>query len=1163
MRRLWLIAYAIPLVLAGCLWSPGKETLAQLKSVEPDLTEVEVDDGLEHAISGYRDFLENAPPSSLTPEAMRRLADLKLEREYGILGEGGPTVLPAPERSEINASTDAMPSKRPTTPTHTESDWDFEERASLATRTQRPGDAPDLVMPGGMDASTAGPLEAIELYDQILAAYPNYPFHDQVLYQKARAFDELGRNDEAIEVIERLIEEYPQSRHMDEVQFRRAEYFFTRRKYFEAEDSYAAIVTRGGQSDYYELALYKLGWTLYKLQFLEEALHQYVALLDYKVETGYDFENGGGAVDDESDERRIEDTHRVISLCFSELGGAEIVAEFFRANGSRSYEDRIYGHLAEFYFEKLRYNDAATVYEAFVDLYPLHRKSPHFGMRIVEIYEGGGFPKLVLASKKDFAERYGLQSPYWQHFDVNESPEVLAYLKTNLKDLANHYHALYQDPESEEDKPANFDEGTRWYRAYLTSFPADPETPSIHYQLADLLLEHDRFDAAATEYEHTAYDYPPHERAADAGYAAIFAHRERQKTVPVEAQPLVQRDAVTSTLRFVDRFPEHPNSAPVLGAAVDDLYVLEEYETAIETGRRLLDDYPDAEPAIRRSAWTVVAHSAFDLADFVQAEQAYASVLDMTEPDSESRQGVVDNLAASIYKQGEQANEASEYRAAADHFLRIAQAAPDSAIRPIAEFDAGAALIRLEDWTAAAAVLESFRRNHPDHELNRDATKQMAFVYRQNGDLARAAEEYERVASEAEDPELRSASLLVAGDLYEKSNHLDRALVVYLNFVSEFTDPIENAVETRFKMAEIYKMQNDEANYEGQLRSIVESDRKAGDGRTDRVRYLAAQSALVLSEKLFRQFDEVELTLPFEKNLKRKQQRMSVALEAFEGLVDYEVGDVTAAATFYIAEVYADFSRSLIESERPPTLDASELLDYEMVLEEEAFPFEEQAIEVHEKNLELMAEGVYNRWIEKSLEKLAVSMPGRYAKFESTGGFISSIDTYAYRGPQPALPAAEDPTELDAVAEVGVAESPETNAPVAVEMAESPETPAPVQVETAESPEIAETVEIEMAEPSDPNEPVEIEMADSEDADETAGVEMAESPETNEPVEVSDEAEASVEAATVETFPSAPAMDRTEEPIDTSPSEEPIAEATPSDEAVDEPRQGGSDATLQ
>ena len=1018
-----LTALLLAATLVACAGN-DRHTLAELHEVEPDMTEVQVQDGLDQAMVGYRKFLEEAPESALTPEAMRRLADLKLEKEYGILGDWEIVELPAPEPTAVTADAGTEShgrSRAAGIADHSESEAEFERRAAGEDGIAASGETFDLQLPGSKKAaSSSGPLEAIALYDQILATYPSYPHNDQVLYQKSRAFDELGRVDEAIAVMERLIAEYPNSKRIDEVQFRRGEYFFTRRKYLEAEASYSAITKIGAGSEYYELALYKLGWTFYKQDLLEEALREYTALLDYKVSIGYDFDHAK----DEDDERRIADTYRVISLSFSSLGGPEIVGQYFATNGHRSYEDRIYSHLAEFYFEKLRYQDAAAAYQAFVALYPLHKVSPHFSMRVVQIYEAGNFAKLVLESKKEFAASYGLQSEYWRHFDVDDSPEVLSYLKDNLEDLASHYHALYQDAEFSDEKPASFQEASRWYRAYLTSFPEDPGTPAINHRLADLLLEHEDFGDAAREYERTAYDYPAHERAPAAGYAAIYAHRKAQKRAVGAEQAVARREAVASTLKFVDAFPDHEHAAAVMGAAVDDLYEMKEFALAIPTGEKLIDRYPKADLSIRRSAWAVVAHSSLETADYPKAEHAYARVLEMTPADDESRQAVVDNLAAAIYKQGEQANAAQDHRAAADHFLRVAQAAPTSKIRPLAEYDAGTALIRLEDWAGATAVLDAFRQAYPDHELSREATKQMAFVYRVEGNLSGAAGEYERVAADAEDPELRREALLTAGELYESSRVMDRALAAYLSYVSQFPRPLETAVETRFKIAEMHKATHDVADYHDQLRQIVEIDGAAGAERTARIRYLAAESALVLSQELYQRFREVELLQPFEQSLQEKQRRMNAALEAFGRLVDYEVGDVTAAATFYMAEVYFDFSRALVESERPADLSPAERPDYESALEEEAFPFEERAIEVHEKNLELMASGIYNPWIERSLTRLAELVPGRYAKPEASSGWIASIDTYVYeaRKPRGDVPNGAGIAEAAAAAPVSGAE---------------------------------------------------------------------------------------------------------------------------------------------
>jgi hypothetical protein len=319
-------------------------------------------------------------------------------------------------------------------------------------------------------------------------------------------------------------------------------------------------------------------------------------------------------------------------------------------------------------------------------------------------------------------------------------------------------------------------------------------------------------------------------------------------------------------------------------------------------------------------------------------------------------------------------------------------------------------------------VFEAFRTAFPAHELQREATKQVAFVYRQSGQLARAAGEYDRVAAESQDPALRGEALLVAGDLYEQSKEPVRALDSYVRYVQEFPHPVETALETRFRIAEIRKAAHDEAGYHRELEEIVRADAEAGTERSVRTRTLAARSGLVLAEKLYGEFGAVKLTQPFETSLQVKQQRMEGLIAALERLVGYGIADVTAAATFYIAETYADFGKSLLESERPADLAAADLEQYEMDLEEEAFPFEEKTIAVHEKNLELLRGGLVNDWTGKSLGRLAELMPGRYARNELSGGFLGSIDIYAYRSPASLLPvavpgtteAAPAPTPTDA-----------------------------------------------------------------------------------------------------------------------------------------------------
>jgi tetratricopeptide (TPR) repeat protein len=1026
--------------MAACAHQTDRSgTLATLHQVQPDTKEVPVDQGLDRAVQSYRDFLTQAPDSALAPEAMRRLADLKIEKEYGIQGDGKPQDLPASAggvpAQPVAASASAVPAEAlrsigrdqaaalrapPVTQidaraatrsqltvsasgTAVISERDLEQRAAAGLGIAAGSAAVPLALPGGMDTNPAraGPREAIALYDELLAKYPHYQFRDQVLYQKARAYDELGQPEDAMQVMEQLVGENPHSRFTDEVQFRRAERFFIARKYREAESAYAVIVAGGSGSEYYEPALYKLGWTLYKQQLYPEALHQYVAFLDYKVKSGYDFD----AKHTEAEQRRVEDTFQVVSLSFSNIGGPDAIGSYFASNGHRAYEDRVYRYLAEFYLVKLRYQDAATVYKSFVALYPFHQAAPHFSMRVAEIYEKGGFPQLVLVAKKDFAATYGLQGEYWHHFDVNKSPEVLSYLKSDLKDLANYYHAAYQDPKQHDGQAVHYAEATRWYREFLSSFHSDPQAAQMDYQLADLMLENHDYAAAAREYEITAYDYPPHAKSAAAGHAAIYAHREYLKVASAEVKDAARRDTISSSIRFADAFPQHDQAAVVLAAASQDAYEMKDLVLARDSARHLIEKFPNAPAGVRRDAWLVVGHSTFGLAQYADAEQAYGHVLDATPPADAAHAGLVENLAASIYKQGEQANQAGDYRTAASHFVRVKQVAPTSKICAAAEYDAGAALLHLKDWTAAAQVLEEFRRSFPEHDLQKEATKQIAFAYQQAGQLAQSAGEYERVARESPNPQLRAEALLQAGDLYGEASNTERALNAYSKYVEEFPKPVETAVETRAKIAEICKAKGDQALYTHQLEQIVKADGAAGGERTDRTRNLAARAALELAKPLYEQFASLKLVQPFDRSLQEKQRSLDTVTKAFGALVDYQVGEVTAAATFYMAETYANFSQALRESERPGGLAPEALKDYDQQLADAARPLEGKAIAVHEKNLELMRRGLSNPWTQKSLERLASLRPDTYARTEISSGFIGSLEHYVYQ-PPPRAPAA-------------------------------------------------------------------------------------------------------------------------------------------------------------
>jgi tetratricopeptide (TPR) repeat protein len=1027
-----LVLIATYLFLAACGTTNTKGTLASLNDVKFEVKEEKVDSSLEKAMESYQKFLDETPETEMTPEALRRLADLKIQKEY-INADADTAVQDAEETTAAGSAAKAAPEAQ------TDAMAPVADSASQATDMQTPvtkfvplatdknkqnvattdGPIADLsesekafseragkkielgstknekIVPPGQeggkeseDLQAAGAKEAIELYIGLLKKYPLFERNDQVLYQLSRAYEETGQVDIAMQTLDQLITKYPQSRHIDEAQFRRAEYFFTRKKFLDSEEAYQAVIDGGEGSEFYELALYKQGWAYFKQDLYEEALKDYIRMLDYKIDNGYDLDN----IENKIEKKRIDDTYRVISLSFSYLGGPESIVEYFDKHGHRFYEASIYSHLGEYYLTKRRYSDAAQSYQAYIERNPLSKESPYFNIRVIEIYKQGGFPKLVVDAKREFSKTYSLQSNYWTFFDINQNPTVLAFLKSNLIDLANHYHALYQDKRLSKEKEDNYNEAIYWYREFLSSFPEEQEAPKLNNQLAGLLLEHKDYLNAATEYERTAYNYPTHEESASAGYAAVYAYREYLKVANQSQRNIIKREIIRSSLKFAENFPTHKHAAIVLVAAVDDLYALEDYEQAIITGRRVITVYPDADRKLLRSAWMVVAHASFDIANYKDAEDAYAQTLALTDKNDKSYDSLTENLAASVYKQGEQARKLGDHQLAAEHFLRVAKVAPNSKIRPTAEYDAAASLIVLKQWAMVATVLENFRKLYPDNKLQSDITKKLAVVYKEDGKYLQSAAEFERIEKEnPKDEALRREALNQAAELYEKAEASDKALLVYQKLVDYFPEPIEDAIESRNKIANIYLAQKEQKKYIAELQKIVDTDAIGGNDRTDRTRFLAANAALVLAEPKLESFKQVALVEPFKKNLKKKKERMRSAIDSYTKLVDYQVSNVTAAATYYIAEIYYEFSVALMKSERPKKLTDEELEQYELVIEEQAYPFEEKAISVHEKNTELLDVGIYNEWIDKSIAKLAVLVPARYAKTEQASSVISAI----------------------------------------------------------------------------------------------------------------------------------------------------------------------------
>lgn len=929
-HRLTLLASACILTACGSVKeAPQSPTLQALSSqvvtVTPDEIDVVPD---SQAAKAYGQLLDaDGVTTAQRAEALRRLADLELERAGKAVSEANET--------------------------------------------------------GSPDLKTV-----IARYQEQLALNPNAPNKEQVLYQLARAQEQAGELENAILTLRRLVAEHPRTAYIDEANFRRGELAFSLGQFDDAESAYIDVLNADRVTPFRERAQYMQGWTRLKRNQPDQALNAFFRVLDSKLAASPGSDKLASPDKfNKADKELLSDTFRGISIALTQLKGTESIPAYLLAKNvlRQSYGQFVYEQLADYFIKQDRLKDAADTYSRFVQLNPLDGQSPRLQSLAIDTYEKAGLVPETLQAQRQFVTLFGrdsglrtLRTRNWH----DAQPKVQAY----LGDLARHYHASAQTSK----RLSDYQESVRWYRELIASFPGDAQTIRNNFLLAELLFEAKLYSDAAAEYERVAYEYPWHAQAQEAGYAALVTHAQMRKDADPLTLTRLQRASVNSALRFAKHFPGSDRANAVLTEAAEMLYALKDSEQANRVAMKIIGLQPPASDAQRRVAWTIMAETAYQRGAYQAAEQAYARLAELEPAKESGRREHLENQVVSLYKSADQERKVGNLKVAASQFKRVAEMATQPDIRANALFDAGAAEIELKEWANAQTTLESYRQLYPKHGLQHEVAPKLALAYGEQQKWAPAAKELERVLSSTKDANLAKQLQWQIAEYYDKAGEVSAASRAYDRYLSTILSDrsvaLQTVVETRHRLAQLAKREGNAKREMALLRDIMESDRRGGAERTDRTRYLGAMAALTLAEPAAQAFRQVALVEPLQKQLKLKKARLEEALNAYGLASEPGVAEVSTAVTYQVAAMYRDFGKAILGSQRPKKLSAIELEQYDVLLEEQALPFEDKASETHEVNARRATQGIYDTWVRKSMDALAEMMPVRYGKRERGEG---------------------------------------------------------------------------------------------------------------------------------------------------------------------------------
>ena len=343
-----------------------------------------------------------------------------------------------------------------------------------------------------------------------------------------------------------------------------------------------------------------------------------------------------------------------------------------------------------------------------------------------------------------------------------------------------------------------------------------------------------------------------------------------------------------------------------------------------------------------------------------------------------------EQLAASIYYQAQAHLEAQAPEEAVTDFLRVVSKTPTATIVATAHFDAANTLMQLEQWDRAEVELTQFRQRYPSDQRQPDIDRKLATTYLALNQPGNAAREFQRIGLRtAEAAEVRREALWRSAELYDEAQWAGDAASAWERYVRAFPSPFNAAIEARQRLIELaLAAGNAEAALSWQ-RELLKSDQQGGELRTERSRLLASRAALEIAMLNYAQFAKLNIAQPFKQSLKRKKTAMKNAIKAWNTVQGYRFVDQASQAAFHQAEIQANLADALIYSQRPPGLSELALEEYELLLEEQAEPFEASAVKGHEGVANLLIDkDILDDWVRQSVKRLAELYPSRWSKQE-------------------------------------------------------------------------------------------------------------------------------------------------------------------------------------
>lgn len=857
-----------------------------------------------------------------------------------------------------------------------------------------------------------------DYYKEIIKTNPRYSRLDEVLfYAGFRGKD--AHQDNYQQYLQALVKKYPDSPFVPDAYFQIGQYYFENRQFDKAIANFNQILK--SPNKLHNQALYKIAWCYFnKLEFtLAKKVMQKV------IESSKDIQS-------EADLR--QEALRDLVLIYSELGEFAEADRYFTSIGEPEYAIIVLEQLSDIYFDQSRYDLAIQTLTLLLKKVPLSSEAPRYHSKLVDCYDRSQRLTTAMREMNTFLATYEPESR-WYRENTEEKARKYANTRSEVyaRFLAKRYHEESQKYEELDPKKSqNFAlTAMGFYKRYFDRFSDHPQAYDLRMLYAELLFQYNRYELAATQFELVVRHNTKGKHAKKAltgqidalnkveteNYKKVASIAEKQKSRQEKLElPETTKILIGANILYVQLFGTDPKAPPIYFQHAQLYYNYNHFDQSLEGFENVIKKYPNTDSADKSR------HLILDIynikKDWIALEKtalAFLGVKRFATP--ENRVVLLDLIQGSIFQQAKNKEAKQDYVGAAQTFESLVRRYPDSKYADKALFNASIDYIRADKANEAIRASSAFLKKYPKSDLAPQLLIAMATYFDDKLDYRNTAKYYELYATKAPkakaapdalynaavyreqlnqynqalknyqtheklfpDSKDRITVVFSQGLIYEKQKKHADAAKTFDRFVRLFDRRAVSSVEALYRKGQNLEKINQQSQAKQAYRASVEMYKRVG--QSDKATHYASKSAMLLIEPTFKEYMGIKLVMPqrvLERNIQRKFELLRELKKEYIKIVKYNDPEVGVEALYQLGLCYQDFSGALFAAPLPSNLTPEEIQIYQVELQNQALPIEEQAIESFESAIKKSYElNVYTQTSKNAYMQLSQFKPQQY-----------------------------------------------------------------------------------------------------------------------------------------------------------------------------------------